>query len=152
MPADGKLDASGSPCTSSEPEKLNTTPPLPSGAASEVVLLGGKPGERLEPVGVVGGAVLDRPVLHRGRHHIGHGRIQRLPAVDGAEQAAVDLLGEALPHHRPREDVTAEDRVDPLRRRTVGVEHTGRHGHTGGGGHGALRLAGWGCSPGKSGT
>ena len=35
MPPEGKLDASGSPCTSSEPEKLKTTPPAPSGAASE---------------------------------------------------------------------------------------------------------------------
>ena len=34
-PPEGKLEASGSPCTSSEPEKLKTTPPLPSGAASE---------------------------------------------------------------------------------------------------------------------
>ncbi len=31
----GKLDASGSPCTSSLPEKLKITPPLPSGDTSE---------------------------------------------------------------------------------------------------------------------
>ena len=115
------------------------------GRGQRIVLLGGEPGERLEPVGVVGGAVLDRPVLHRGRHHVGHGRVERLPSVDGAEEAAVDLLGKALTHHRPGEDVAAEDRVDPLGRRAVGVEHAGGHRHTGGvgGGHGALRLAGW---------
>ena len=121
------------------------------GRGQRIVLLGGEAGQRLEPVGVVGGAVLDRPVLHRGRHDVGHGRVERLAAVDGAEQAAVDLLRQALPHHGPREHVAAEDRVNPLRRRTVGVEHTSRHGHTGGGGHGALRLTGWGW-PGKNGT
>jgi hypothetical protein len=34
------------------------------GLEEAVVLLGGEPGEGVEDVGVVGGALLDRPVLH----------------------------------------------------------------------------------------
>ena len=92
-------------------EKLKITPPCPSGEIRRVVLLGGRAGERLEPVGVVRGAVLDRPVLHRGGHHVGHGVIEGLALIDGPDQALEDVLGEPLPHHRAREDVAAVDRV-----------------------------------------
>ena len=80
------------------------------------MLLGGLSGERLEPVGVMARAVLDRPVLHAGGDDVGDGRIERLAVVDGPEQAPVDLLGKPLPHDGPGEDVAAEDRVDPFDR------------------------------------
>ena len=103
------------------------------GAHERVVLLGGQAGERLEPVGVVGGAVLDGPVLHRGGHHVGHLRVERLAGVDGAEEALEDLLGEALAHHAPGEDVGAVDLVDAVDRGGHGATSRRRSGGTGGG-------------------
>ncbi len=102
------------------------------GCGQRVVLLGGQAGEGLKPVRVVGRAVLDRPVLHGGRHDVGDRRVERLAAIDGAEQAAVDLLGKALPHHAAGEHVAAEDRIHAL----------GRLGD----GHGELRLTGVGVA------
>ena len=87
--------------------------PAPVRAGERVVLLGGQAGERLEPVGVVARAVLDGPVLHRRRDHVGHGGIERLTVIDGAKEAAIHLLGEPLPHDAAGEDVGAEDGVDP---------------------------------------
>ena len=71
MPPEGKLEASGSPRTSSLP--LNSAI---AGAAfgrdqERVVLLGGQAGHRLEPVGVVGRAVLHGPLSHRGGDDVG---------------------------------------------------------------------------------
>ena len=57
-----------------------------------VVLLGGDAGERLEPVRVVRGAVLDRPVLQRAGDDVGDVRLDRLTVRDGAAQRAIDVL------------------------------------------------------------
>ena len=56
------------------------------------MLLGRDAGERLEPVGVVRGAVLDRPVLQRARHDVREGRVERLGLRDGAPERTVDIL------------------------------------------------------------
>ena len=61
-----------------------------------IVLLGGDAGQRLEPVGVVRGAVLDGPVLHRLRDRVGNRRIQRLSKGDGSTQRAMHGRREAL--------------------------------------------------------
>jgi hypothetical protein len=63
-----------------------------------VVLLGGDTRQRLEPVGVVGGALLDGPLLHGVRHHVGHVLVQRRAFLDGAHQLLVGGLGKALAH------------------------------------------------------
>ena len=46
------------------------------GGEEAVVLLGGQAGQRIEDVGVVGGPLLDRPVLHGQGHGVGDGRIE----------------------------------------------------------------------------
>ena len=71
MPPDGKLDASGSPLISSLPRNSAMAVPSAVGDEKRIVLLGGDAGHRLEPVRVVRGAVLDRPVLQRRRHGVG---------------------------------------------------------------------------------
>ncbi len=57
-----------------------------------VVLLRGDAGQRLEPVCVVRGAVLDRPVLERAGDDVGHRRIERFALRDGASQRAIRVL------------------------------------------------------------
>ena len=59
-----------------------------------VVLLGGDAGHRLEPVRVVRGAMLDRPVLQRRGNDVGDGRVDGLSLRDRAAQRAVDILGQ----------------------------------------------------------
>ena len=106
-----------------------------------VVLFGGEAGERLEPVGVVGRAVLDGPVLHRRGDDVGDLRVERLAVIDRPEQAPVDVLRQTLPHDAPREDVGAENAVDTLGGGAaipaIG-ESAGRRRD--GGGHRALHL------------
>ena len=74
-----------------------------------VVLLGGDAGERVEDVGVVGGALLDRPVLHCQGHRVGDARIKRLALLDGGLQRLVDTLRQPVLHRRVTEHVGAED-------------------------------------------
>ena len=73
---------------------LNSATARPSAEGDEkrVVLLGGDAGERLEPVGVVRGAVLDGPVLQRAGDDVGDVGLDRLTLRDGAAQRAVDVL------------------------------------------------------------
>ena len=61
-----------------------------------VVLLGGDSGHRLEPVRVVGRAVLDRPVLQRGRDGVSGRDVERLPSRDRRAQRAVRRLRQPL--------------------------------------------------------
>ena len=84
---------------------------LAGGAVERVVLLGGHPGQRLEPVGVVGGAVLQRPLLHRQRDRVGGRGVERFPAGQRLLEAAEDVLGEPLALDRGAEDVGAEHLV-----------------------------------------
>ncbi len=87
-------------------------PALPIRRHQRVMLLGRQAGQRLEPVGEVGGAVLDRPVLHRGRDHVGHLRVQRLAPVDRPQQALVDLLRQPLAHDGTGKHIGAEDFIN----------------------------------------
>ena len=55
--------------------------------------------ERLEPVGVVRGTLLDGPLLHRVRDHVGDLDVERLAAFDGAHERLVRDGRQALRHH-----------------------------------------------------
>ena len=55
------------------------------------MLLRGRAGQRLEHVGVVGGAVLQRPLLHRLGDRVGEGRVERLAAREGRLQLLEDV-------------------------------------------------------------
>ena len=68
------------------------------GGDEAVVLLGGVAGHGLEPVGIVGGAVFDGPVLHDCGDLTGGGTIQRRTLCPAALPCAVDLGGETLLH------------------------------------------------------
>ena len=73
-----------------------------------IVLLGGDAGQRLEPVRVVRRAVLHRPVLQRGGHRVGHGRIEGFALRDGAAQRVIGGLRQALLLFRVVEHQAAE--------------------------------------------
>ncbi len=81
------------------------------GAVEGVVLLGGRAGQRLEPVRVVGGALLHRPFLHRLRDRVGERRVERLAALERALQRLEHVLGQAAALHRHAEHVRGEDLV-----------------------------------------
>ena len=69
------------------------------GADEAVVLFAGDAGEGLEPVGVVGGALLDGPVPHEAGHHVGQFDVQGLALLQGGLQALVGGGGQPLLHH-----------------------------------------------------
>ena len=95
-------------------------------AVEGVVLLGGRAGERLEPVRVVGGAFLHRPFLHRLRDGVGERGVERLAAGEGSLQRLVDVLGQAVALQRRGEDVGAEHLV--VGKRQVGRPERGAVG------------------------
>ena len=68
------------------------------GVDEAVVLLGGDAGQRLEPVGVVGGALLDGPLLHGVGDDVGHVLVERRALLDGLHQLLIGGLGQALAH------------------------------------------------------
>ena len=74
-----------------------------------VVLLGGGAGHRHEPVGVVGRAVGQRPLLHAVGHRVDDRRVERLVTVDRPAQLPEDRLGEVLALGPLVEHVLAED-------------------------------------------
>ena len=84
------------------------------GAEEGVVLLRREPGQGLEYVGVVGGAALERPLLHAQRNGVGQRRIERLALGQGGLQALEGLLGQAVTLHGGREHVLAEGVVERL--------------------------------------
>ena len=63
-----------------------------------IVLLGGRLGKGLEPVGVVSGAVVDCPALHAVGYGVGDVARQRLAVVDGVREGAVGLQRQVLVH------------------------------------------------------
>ena len=65
-----------------------------------VMLFGGNPGEGLEPVGIVGCAVGDRPVLHSSSNGIGHAGLQLCAMIDGFSQGLV-YAGAQIRLHNP---------------------------------------------------
>ena len=64
--------------------------------------------QRLEPVGIMGSALFDRPFLHFMGNDICHLQRQLLALQDGLFQILIDFLRKALLHHRVVEHVFAE--------------------------------------------
>ena len=64
-----------------------------------VVLLCRRPGQRLEPVGIMSRPLLQRPLLHLVGHHIRHSQVEFLALADGPLQLLVNLLRKPLFHH-----------------------------------------------------
>ena len=71
--------------------KLQNGAPVLAGREEPVVLFRRTPGQRLEPVGIMGGALFHRPVLHGRRHFPGNVRFQGLAAADGVLEGQVGL-------------------------------------------------------------
>jgi hypothetical protein len=78
-----------------------------------VVLFRRDPGQRLEPVGVVRRAMLERPILDRRSNRVGNRVFERFALGDGATQGLVHLLGETRALHVVAEDEAAEDLGGP---------------------------------------
>ena len=85
------------------------------GFGEGVVFLGGSPRERLEPVGVVVGAVLHRPLLHACGDAVGHFAREGRAVFHGLDQRFVGLAVEIPPH-----DVAPEDQLPEIIGRTSG--------------------------------
>ena len=96
-----------------------------------VVLLGGQAGQRLEPVRVVGGALLHRPLAHRLGDRVGQLRVERVAGLQRRGQLLEDVLGQAGALLVGREDVGAED-VGAGRRQVDGAEGAAVHRPLGG--------------------
>ena len=73
-----------------------------------IVLFGGDTGQRLEPMGKVGSAVLYGPILHRVRHSVGHFIIQAAALIDGLLQRGIHLVGQPRFHHAVVKHQTAK--------------------------------------------
>ena len=102
MPPEGKLEASGSPFTSSLPLNSATARPSEVEVQEGVVLLRGDAGQRLEPVRVVGRTVFDGPVLERGGDDVRDRVIDRLAVRDRAPERAKRLPSAAALAALPR--------------------------------------------------
>ena len=63
-----------------------------------VVLLGSALGEWLEPVGIVGGAHLQRPLLHACSHLVGDAAIQTGTVVDDINEFLIDFGRQVFVH------------------------------------------------------
>ena len=94
MPPDGKLEASGSPLTSSLPLNSATARPSGVGFRNESCFSAVMPGHRLEPMRVVGRAVIDGPVLQRAGDRVGNRRIEGLALGDRPAQRTEHVLGQ----------------------------------------------------------
>ena len=79
-----------------------------SGRNEAVVLFGGDAGQRLEPVGIVGRAMGDSPVLHGSGHRVGDGSVQLRTLVDGSAQRRIHVGGKIGLHHPVIKYQTAE--------------------------------------------
>ena len=73
------------------------------------MLLTGDAGQRLEPVGVVGGTQLHGPALHHAGHNVCHLNVQRSTLVQGVLQALISCARQALLHHMFVKDLAAVD-------------------------------------------
>ena len=71
------------------------------------MLLTGDAGQRLEPVGVVGGALLNGPALHDAGHDVGDLKVQRLALLNCRLEALVGRAGQTLAHLMLVEDFAA---------------------------------------------
>ena len=71
------------------------------------MLLGGAAGERLEPVGKVGRALFERPVLHALGDGVGDGGVERGGLAHRSEELRRDRLGQMAADRLLGEDVGA---------------------------------------------
>ena len=78
------------------------------GTDKGVMLFGGDTGQGLEPMGEMGRALLDRPILHGICHAVGDGGIEILTAGNGLAQRLINVLGQSLTHDVVVEDHTAK--------------------------------------------
>ena len=78
--------------------ELHDDPAVAVGADEAVVLLGGDAGHRLEPVGEVGRALLDGPVLHGVGHDVGDAQVHALALADAVQHLPIRVLRQALAH------------------------------------------------------
>lgn len=97
------------------------------GGNEAVVLLRGNTGQRLEPMGKMGGSFFHRSVLHGVGHHRGHVHIQVLPRLDGGLEGFVSLLGQTGLHcgvvkYHGREDFCNHNSCSPFRNKKGGKE------------------------------
>ena len=69
------------------------------GIDEAVVLLGSDARQRLEPMSVVGGALLDGPLFHGVGDDVGHVLVQRRAFLDSFHQLLVGGLRQTLAHH-----------------------------------------------------
>ena len=92
--------------------KLHDYPPVTGGGDEGVVLFGGNAGHGLEPVGIVGGTLFQRPVLHGFGNGVGSFQLQLCAGIDAGAPGVIDLGGEALAHGGLVEDITAENLGD----------------------------------------
>ena len=76
------------------------------------MLFGGEASEGLEPVGVMGCAVFDGPVLHRRGDDIGQVRLKTLAVDDGPLETLEDVLREALLHDAEGENIRGVEILD----------------------------------------
>ena len=72
--------------------------PIPGGRDKAVVLLGGKTGHWLEPVGEMGSAQLSGPILHGRGDLISNGTVQRLPLCLALLPSLISVSAETLSH------------------------------------------------------
>ena len=82
------------------------------GRDEAVVLLGGVTGHGLEPVGEVGGAVFDGPVLHAFRDLIGGVQLERGAVLEALLPGHHGVAGDIFGHSRLVEDIHAEQTGD----------------------------------------
>ena len=73
-----------------------------------IVLLCRGAGQRLEPVGEMGGSPLNGPLLHAVGDEVRDLRVQFFPGVDRLPELLVHALREILPHGRVVEYVASE--------------------------------------------
>ena len=79
------------------------------GAQEAVMLLRGDAGQGLEYVRVVGRALLNGPLFHGLRHHVGHAGVQLRALLDGLGERLVNTLGQALLHLLVIENIRAKN-------------------------------------------
>ena len=71
------------------------------------MLFTGDAGQGLEPVGVMGSALFNRPALHHAGHNIGYFQVKGLTLFNGCLQALVGRAGQTLTHFVLVEDFAA---------------------------------------------
>ena len=90
--------------------KLHQDRAVRSGSGDKrIMLLRRHACQGLEPVGIVGGALLDGPLLHGLRHCLRHNGIQLFALIYGLMKLFINLLRQPLLHHLVAEYVFTEN-------------------------------------------